>query len=481
MTQSLSRRAFLSRVAAGGAAAAMVSPADSAEPILTPEMFGARGDGVTNDSAAFRLLAEAVNKAGGGTVALRRTTYIVGRQRPALKPDALYYFAPDDLLFFARCTRPVVVRGNGARLLCERGLRYGVFDSAGNPRKTAMPYLGPGVASPYLFMVQAERCSGGIEISDLELDGNLPGLSIGGQYGDTGWQIPANGIGLVNNSGPEIVRNVYSHHHPLDGLSIDGLDSAAPRLPQRLVHGLRSEYNGRQGVSIVGGRGYAFEACKFNHTGRSTISSAPGAGVDIEAEGGKKNRDFSFTDCEFVDNSGCGLVADTGDSEGARFTRCTFIGTTMWSAWPYKPRFRFFSCRFVGALVRAWGDDDPERAAQFTDCTFRDDPALSPTGKVYLATPKGGPIADLSSSKNVLFRRCTFALTGKGLLPWSWFAIYEDCRMSQRSLAEGYPKGKYRGTTILDGKVDLYGSTVEGVLIGNGKRIEKVQMGGNSW
>src|SRR4051812_45456452 len=48
---------------------------------LTPEMFGAKGDGATNDSAAFARLAEAITHRGGGTIALRRKTYIVGAQR----------------------------------------------------------------------------------------------------------------------------------------------------------------------------------------------------------------------------------------------------------------------------------------------------------------------------------------------------------------------------------------------------------------
>ena len=41
---------------------------------LTPERFGAKGDGVSNDTVAFAALADEVNRRGGGTVVLRKTT-----------------------------------------------------------------------------------------------------------------------------------------------------------------------------------------------------------------------------------------------------------------------------------------------------------------------------------------------------------------------------------------------------------------------
>jgi Right handed beta helix region len=463
------RRSFLAGGAAAGAA--LVAPGGSAlaqAPTFTPEQFGAKGDGLTNDTAAFRALAEAVNRAGGGTVELRRTTYILGQQAPAAKADSLYYFQPAPLLEFVKCSKPLVIRGNGAVLRCAPGLRYGLFDQAGRPSKRPMPYVGPGVASPYQFMIKADRCTGPVSISNLEIDGNLPRLQIGGQYGDTGWQIPHCGIGLFNNRGDEIVENVHCHHHGMDGVTIDGDDSAIRPLPRRLITGLVSDYNGRQGCSIVGGRGYAFSKCKFNRTGRSAVESNPGSGVDIEAEG-KLNRDFSFTDCEFIDNAGAGMVADSGDSEGATFTRCLFVGTTMWSAWPNKPRFRFDHCRFVGTLVRAYGDKDPQRAAQFHDCLFLDDPKLSPTGKVFLAGKENYPIVDLAEGVNVLFDRCTFRLTHKGLLPWTWYAIYANVRMDQAAPMEAYPKGRYLGSNVINGKVDLYGSKIEGKIALNGR------------
>src|SRR5690348_6156661 len=53
-------------------------PPPLAADAVTPEQFGAAGDGQTNDTDAFAKMTAAVNKAGGGRVVLRKTTYIVG-------------------------------------------------------------------------------------------------------------------------------------------------------------------------------------------------------------------------------------------------------------------------------------------------------------------------------------------------------------------------------------------------------------------
>jgi hypothetical protein len=231
--------------------------------------------------------------------------------------------------------------------------------------------------------------------------------------------------------------------------------------------------NGRQGASVTGGHGYDFADCEFSHSGRSPVRSSPAAGLDIEAESGPI-RDLSFARCSFIDNAGCGLVADSGNSQDARFTDCRFIGTTNWSAWPDKPGFSFSGCTFVGAVVHPFPDADPARAAHFLDCTFTDDPKLSPTGKVFVGP---GPIVNLAQSDNVLFDHCTFRCVASGQLPWSWKAIYRDCIMDQGSSKGATPKGRFQGRTTISGPVDLNGSIVEGTLIVNGRQMPRGNIG----
>jgi len=455
--------------AAGSCGILASAPGSAQVAAITPESFGARGDGRTNDTAAFAALAAFVNARGGGEIVLRRTTYVVGMQRR--QPGGQYAFEPATIMEFIGCAGPLIIRGNGARLKSAGGLRYGTFHPVtGRPTRNPMPYIKPGeLATPYRSMIRVERCHGLVDISDLELDGNVGGLLIGGQYGDVGWQIPAVGIQLVDNSGPERLSRIHSHHHALDGIIIDGPDrrSAVSTLDE-----VTCVYNGRQGCSIVGGRGYSFTRCRFNHTGKVEIHSPPGAGVDIESEAGKHVGDLHFVECEFSNNTGAGLVADSGPSEGASFERCTFIGTTNWAVWPNKPRFRFIKCSFVGAIVHAFGDPDPERACQFHDCTFRDDPALSPTGQVYGGTNPSRPIADLPHNPNLVFNRCQFLLTHDAVLPWTTnVTIFRDCLLSQRAKAQSYPRGTFLGRNILTGNIGLYSARIRGDVILNGQRV----------
>jgi hypothetical protein len=121
---------------------------------------------------------------------------------------------------------------------------------------------------------------------------------------------------------------------------------------------------------------------------------------------------------------------------------------------------------FVGAICNTFGSDNPALAAQFHGCEFRDDPRLSPNGKVYAA----GPIADLSNYKNVLFSRCSFNLTHAAVLPWSLNVIYSDCGFRQRSKVQAYPRGTFRGRNVIIGNVELAGSKNLGELIVNGTR-----------
>lgn len=429
--------------------------------VVTPEQFGAKGDGVTNDTTAFAEMTDFVNQRRGGTIEFQQTTYIVGRQAP--QPSYAY----ENIMDFRGCNKGLTILGNGARLRCASGLRYGTFDlSSGQPTNHPLPYyIRDEVVFPYYAMIIVENCGGPVEISDLELDGNLAELVIGGPFGDTGWQIPAYGIFLLNNTGSEQISRVHTHHHALDGILINGV---VVREAGTAFTQVFSEYNGRQGCSVVGGCNYSFTDCQFNHTGRAGLLSAPGAGVDIEAEE-RTIRNLTFSRCVFSNNSGVGMLADSGDTEAASFADCRFVGTTTWSAWPRKPRFRFDRCEFVGSIVSTFGDPDPDRAAQFHDCVFHDDPRLSPTGEVYTTWP----IADLYEHENVLLNRCRFELIANGALPWSVHAIYQDCTMSQVTTRQAYPRGTYIGVNRIDGNVDLYGSAILGDLTLNGRLVPR--------
>jgi hypothetical protein len=465
----LDRREFLTQAALGGALLLPASARPYPSDVIRPEDFGARGDNKTNDTAAFSALSNYANEQGGATIELAKgRTYIVGQQ---VRNAGRYFISPLPILRFEKLRHPLRIVGNGARLLAEPGLMFGVFDERSlQPLQLKQPnFRAQGIAAPYDAMIWASECMAPIEIENLELDGNIGRMIIGGGYGDTGHQLPGSGIVLVDNRSAEIITEIYTHHHPLDGIIVNGSEE---RLDRGRFSRVRARHNGRQGVSLVGGKACDFLDCEFSHTGRSAVFSAPGAGVDIEAEG-KRIRDITFQHCQFVANAGPGLLADQGDSEGIICTNCILVGTTSWSAWPNKPRIRFFQCGFVGAIANPFASANPSLATQFHRCEFRDDPSLAPGGAVFFNDEAGsGPIVDMGGSggKNVLFSRCVFQLTHRGRLPWSWLATYSDNLMSQASKETGYPRGYYKGRNIITGRVDLYSSTVSGELIVNGRR-----------
>lgn len=437
---------------------------------LTPEMFGAKGDGRTNDTQAFKALSEELNARGGGTVLLRPVTYIVGLQRRAAggKDPS---FSPTPIIRLEHCTRAIVIRGNGARLKNAAGLRYGRFD----PR-TLRPLPNPierefgNEALLSRGMVNINHCSGSIEIDNLELDGNLPALVIGGRSAKMSWESGGHGIWLAANSGAVRLSRIHTHHHAADGVI---MKPTADRSGSTVATDIVSEYNGRQGCSITGGRNFLFQRCKFQHTGRSTIHHAPGEGVDIEAE--IPIRNVAFEDCLFSDNMGFGMGAAPNDSNGISFTRCSFVGTTNWSVGPNCPGIRFRSCIIVGTMGYVHGDADPALAPQFFDCTFTDDPALSPTHQVFLAPAGSKTIALVKNRQNVRFERCRFRLVADGTLPQTGpNVIYENCEMNQRSPQPSTPRGIYLGTSIISGNARLEGSTIRGKVTLNGRLLPAV-------
>jgi hypothetical protein len=462
-----SRRQFI--VAAGAVGLASAARAGLPDEQVSPEMFGAKGDGRTNDTQAFAALSAHVNARGGGVIVLRPVTYIVGEQH-ASPENRERSFSASDIIHLVGCKRPVRIDGRGARLRCAAGLRYGRFDPhSGEPLPDPAKLELTSRAVPYFAMVHIERCSAPVTISDLELDGNLRALRIGGKAARNGWQAGATGIRLIGNRGPELLSRIHSHHHPQDGMI---LAPATDRQDSTAVRDVICEYNGRQGCSITGGHSFVFERCSFRHTGRAVLHSDPGAGVDIEAEY-PPIRNVVFYDCDFSDNIGFGIASGSGDSADIRCTRCKFVGTTSFAACPNSPLMRFNHCTFVGATSYIYGDQDPMRATQFSECTFTDDPGLSPTGQVFFAR-SGNWIALLPESRNVLFSRCHFRLAGEGLLPrTNKNVIYADCDMSQRSGEPSSPRGTYLGTNSIRGNAHLEGSIIRGEVIVNGRLLPR--------
>jgi hypothetical protein len=363
--------------------AALVAPAVDT---VHPHWFGAKGDGVANDTRALRLTAAFVNRRGGGRIVFVPGTYVVGRQQLAGAYGRGYAWKPEAILKLEGNTGAVVVEGGGSTLQAAAGLRFGSFDPvSGEPIAPSLPFTDHDYAAHATWGMVELLGNASVDVCNLELDGNIDGLALGGPWGDTGRQLAAYGVRALGNAAVRLA-NVHAHHHGLDGVLIgdEGARAGDPATPHRLEC-VRSEYNARQGLSWVGGIGLHATGCSFSHTGRARFVSAPGAGVDIEAEDAVV-RDGLFEDCQLVDNVGAGFVADSGDGGYATFRRCLFWGTTNYSLWPNKPGLRFEGCTIHGTVVRAYGSSVSGEATVFTGCRFED---LEYPGRGVYRSPAG--------------------------------------------------------------------------------------------
>lgn len=441
--------------------------------VIDVRRFGASpAASAEENTRAFAAVGLFVSRQGGGTILIPPGEYLVGVQEPARRPGRQFAYRGADILTIENVTAPTTILGNGARLKARPGLRYGAFHPVtGKPFAAKPPFYDADFRGEAYRMLVVRACKAPVRIEGLELDGNLAGLELGGPWGDVGRQLPAIGLLLEGNLGEVTLDRINSHHHGQDGLMVvhHHLTADSPRYQVNLLD-CTFDSNGRQGLSWVGGTGLTARRCRFTRTGRAGILSPPGAGVDVEAEL-SVCRNGLFVECEFADNAGVGFVADTGDSADIRLERCTFVGTTSWSAWPKKPRIAFDQCLFVGSIVNVFGSPDRSSATRFTGCRFKADSSLSRTGKVY-----GSYLADLGAgAANVVMDRCEFdAVDLEVALLWSGGdVLFNSCRFRQAGPGQSYPRGIYSGRNeiISRGPVELSGSKILGELLLNGKRV----------
>jgi hypothetical protein len=218
------------------------------------------------------------------------------------------------------------------------------------------------------------------------------------------------GIQIYDNTGPVRIEGpIKAHHHGLDGMTGNGPGDIDTR-EDVVIRGVSTPNNGRQGYSLVGGIGWEHHACKFNQTGRdlgaTMIPSLPGAGVDLEAEGGRYVVGTRFYDCDAEDNYGQSVLADSSaNTYDIEWNGGRLVGTTNFAGWFNRPSIVVNDATILGPLVHLYADADPLKAFRCFRTKFSNDPTLSPTGALYAPYPM-----DISSqiTTNVYFEECRF-------------------------------------------------------------------------
>ena len=446
------------------------------KPRLKPvhiKSFGAIGNGRFNCTPAFQK-ASAYLQQHGGTLIIDPGIYIVGRQKFANNYFAGWSFFNEPVLDIRNARYPVYILGYNASLKAADGLKYGSYNPL-TAHKDSIRKKGNTsdyFASAYTF-INAIGCVS-FSVKGITLDGNSGKLDIGPSFGAEGIQLSASGIVMFNNKKVDIA-DCYIHHCALDAIIIGwpGLKNTDPVYPHTIKN-VRAEFNGRQGLSWVGGNKLMVINSTFSSTGKALnrgvpIVSKPSAGIDIEIEN-SIIKNGSFINCTVYDNAGPGLSTIGHDTYNINFKKVTFIGTTNSAAYPKSQGLTFDSCTFAGKVERIFGSAEKSKAISFKNCLFTMDKKLSPGGKIFAKA------CEFYEGQNVIFDQCTFNSDTVRLPVFNnQEIVFFNCKFFQHSDIDFNASAFFKGNTQFmmkgKGKVITSEAFFEGKVLYNNKNV----------
>lgn len=295
----LDRRAVLGSLA--GSAALLLGPSCRAQgggKRLTPEMFGARGDGRTDDYAALAKLAAASSGTNGALVQFGRgKRYRIDRiaiVAGARKNDI------SDIAF--KNSSGLSIDLNGATIDVKGDFHRGADIKRGDH---AISYSQ--AVQPFVF-----RNCRNLVVRNGSLKGNVDRMTRDEGVVEGGGR----GILLYGCAGV-LLEDLHIHHFSTDGLQIypSGAKKVSTDISLRRV---TLSNNARQGLSNSGGIRVTAIDSAFSENGFTggPYRHAPSAGVDLEPNFILDQRsDFRALRCRFDNNRGSPVVAGDPDRE----------------------------------------------------------------------------------------------------------------------------------------------------------------------
>jgi hypothetical protein len=397
-----------------------------------------------NVTLALQAASALIQFMDGGNLLLPPGGYLVGLQTfqgTLLDGVTDCAYGPQEVITIKNCAGTVKISGYGAILKAADGLRYGSFDPVtGDPYASVVPFSDYDYyAYPYRAMINLEG-NAAVLVEGVELNGNSANMEIGGEFGDSNWQVEGHGIWDKNN-GSVTVRDVHAHHQPGDGIvrTYNGLTEASASTPF-LYENVKARFNGRLGMSITGSIGGTLLNCDLSQTGQvmntslgALLQTSPGCGIDVEAEGSIV-RDVQFINCNMVSNFRYGFIAASGNSK-----RIKVLGGKIESAICARPMYHFDSVTFIGRTNFSLAAIDQytaltitkEDGFRFSRCHFCYDATLTETGTIQNSTQSDWDEALFSTWDN-----CTVHM-GANLLPSAYKSplasdsmVFRDCDFS---------------------------------------------------
>ncbi|WP_171634099.1 right-handed parallel beta-helix repeat-containing protein [Paenibacillus plantarum] len=247
------------------------------ENCVNVKWFNAKGDGVTDDTAAM----QAALYAGVGTVYVPEGTYII-----------------DGVVTWAYRDKP------------NRGLDIPDHTHFQLSPKAVIKMITNASDSSTIIRIQDRshvRISGGTIEGDRSTH-----TGVGGEWG---YGICLNGAKNVTIE-DVIVKNCWG-----DGIFISqGIATTAPSSNIKIM-GVTCDNNRRQGMSSLAVDGIYIGGSSF----RNTNGTAPQSGIDFEAELNMENKNIKIVGCEFINNTGDGIQLNKSATYFI-FSSNTFVG-----------------------------------------------------------------------------------------------------------------------------------------------------------
>lgn len=398
----------------GGISAIDLQTALSLALPMKPEFFGAVGDGVTDDHAAFRAMTARGVTLGYLHIELRHgAIYRVGKQN-ANSLDSLgfgpYYRANENPIEALNLSS-LIVRGNGAKFKFNDGLLYGGFNTT-----TGLPEdsTGPSHNAHPGYIVRSSNTPF-VRVGGFEVEGNSQNMVLGGACPSVGFFEARHGGVLIDGAEDCKLSDMEIYNVLLDGWivtqsSSGGLTTSSDRLPC-IIENVRVHDFGRSGFSILGGNqvllvnSSSVRAAAAPVTGGGVRGTAPACAMDIESEAGVI-RNVTVINCNFeqgAHGSYC-VTFDSGDTKEISFYDSRLVGTQ----WVDKEGAKFYNCDIYGCFVRATGNyTNPADNPVFNDCfitdaTVNDTPLQTQSGLLF-----GNSTPQMTGTA---FNRCTFDL-----------------------------------------------------------------------
>lgn len=435
---------------------------------VTAAPYLADNTGATNATQAFIDASAALCAAGGGALRIPPGVYTVGRQIRATQSNSGYAYLGEDIITIANCNYPVVIEGSGATLKLASGLKFGSFDAVTESVYTpsSLPFTDTNYAASVGRMLVLSNNTHSVTVRDLELDGNAAGVSLGGEWGESGYDLAGDGV-VISSAGDVQLSGMQIHDLPRDGVQLNRASACMEARAPLSLRQVSISKAGRHGLAWLSGNGVTAINCRFNHSGRGALATAPACGVYVNAGTGVASNG-RFSNCEMLNNVGVGLWVGEEHVADLTVERSTLVGTTAAPLVVRAPRVHLISSTIAGQLSELYpaqtaGDGD---ATRFTSCRLTDQYTYA--DQVFI--PANTPLLNLGAScQGVMFDRCKLEAGASVLAQASGVVTLSNSRLYQGVTGTCTLPAIYVGQNEIEtpGSVDWTGSERFGAVLLN--------------